>query len=343
MRPPLLLLLPLVASAAFVATISLRAEGDSAAPADSPRSSPAADAPLHADAVVAADGSGDYTSLQQAISSAPMKTGSNDPRWVIHVKPGTYRERVYVQRERGRMLIRGDDAATTIIAFDLHAGVTGPDGRPIGTFGTPTVHIDGDGMTWENITFANTAGPVGQALALRADGDRLTFRRCRFLGWQDTLLLNRGRHYFEDCYVEGHVDFIFGGATAYFSRCEIRALRDGYLTAASTPEGTLHGFVFADCRVTAAEGVKTYLGRPWRNFARTVFLRTEMSSAVRPEGWHNWKKPDAERAAFYAEFASSGPGAAPASRAPWSRQLTAEEAASFIPAQIFAQPDAWAP
>ncbi len=327
-------------SARVAASDSLSATVAAAAPSTS---APAAETPLRADAVVAADGTGDYTSLQQAISSAPMRTGANDPRWVIRVKPGAYRERVYVQRERGRILVRGDDAATTIVAFDLHAGVPGPDGKPIGTFATPTVQIDGDGMIWENLTLANTAGPVGQALALRADGDRLVFRRCRFLGWQDTILLNRGRHYFEDCYIEGHVDFIFGGATAYFSRCEIRALRDGYLTAASTPEGTPHGFVFADCRVTGAEGVKTYLGRPWRNFARTVFLRTELSAAVRPEGWHNWKKPDAERTAFYAEFASTGPGAAPASRAPWSRQLGAEDATKFTPSQVLAGTDAWNP
>ncbi len=324
----LLRLVPLLA----LACLGLRA----AAPA-SPDASP------RADAVVAADGSGDYASLQQAISSAPMRTGVNDPRWTIRVKPGVYRERVYVQRERGRMLIRGDDAATTTIAFDLHAGLTGLDGKPIGTFATPTVAIDGDGMIWENLTLANTAGPVGQALALRADGDRLVFRRCRFLGWQDTVLLNRGRHYFEDCYIEGHVDFIFGGATAFFSRCEIRALGDGYLTAASTPEGAPHGFVFADCRVTTADGVKTYLGRPWREFARTVFLRTEMPEGVRPEGWHNWKKTEAEHTAFYAEFASRGPGAKPADRAPWSRQLDPEQAAGFTPAAVLAGSDGWNP
>ncbi|MEO0056071.1 MAG: hypothetical protein RLZZ50_2018 [Verrucomicrobiota bacterium] len=295
------------------------------------------------DAVVAADGSGDYTSLQQAISTAPMRTGADSPRWFIRVKPGVYRERVYVQRERGRMLIRGDDAATTIITFDLHARMTGPDGRPLGTFATPTVTVDGDGMIWEGLTIANTAGPVGQALALRADGDRLIFRRCRFLGWQDTVLLNRGRHFFEDCHIEGHVDFIFGGATAYLSRCEIHALGDGYLTAASTPAGATHGFVFADCRVTTVDGVKTYLGRPWRNFARTVFLRTEMSAGIRPEGWHNWNKPDAERTVVYAEFGSTGPGALPKSRAPWAKRLTESEAATLTPAAVLAGADGWDP
>jgi len=297
------------------------------------------------DAIVAADGTGNYTSLQTAIDKAPMRTRATDPRWVILVKPGVYRERIYVQRERGNILVRGEDAASTTIAFNLNANLPDPDapGKTIGTFRTPTVQIDGDGMIWENLTVANTAGNVGQALALRADGDRLVFRRCRFLGWQDTILLNRGRQYFEDCYIEGHVDFIFGAATAWFSRCELHALASGYLTAASTPETSAHGFVFADGRITAADGVKTYLGRPWRPFARVVFLRTDMSAAVRPEGWHNWNKPDAEKTTFYAEFASTGPGATPAVRVPWSHQLTAAEAAAYTIPSVLGGTDHWAP
>ena len=281
------------------------------------------------DAIVALDGTGQFTSLQAAISSAPMSTDPAAPRWVILVKPGTYTERIYVQRERGQIHVMGENAATTIIAYALHANLPGPDGQAIGTFRTPTVQIDGDGMIWENVTIANTAGPVGQALALRADGDRLTFRHCRFLGWQDTLLLNRGRHYFVDCYVEGHVDFIFGGATAYFERCHLHLLGNGYITAASTPKDQPHGFVFADGKITGAPGMKTYLGRPWREFAKTVFLRTEMSDTVRPEGWHNWNKPAAEQTTFYAEQGNTGPGSRPASRVAWSKQLTTEAAARF--------------
>jgi pectinesterase len=297
------------------------------------------------DATVATDGSGDFTSIQDAIAKAPMRTSSKEPRWIIRIKPGVYRERVYVQRERGRILVRGDDAGTTIVSFDLHAKLSGPDGKPLGTFATATVQIDGDGMIWENISFANTASPVAQALALRADGDRLVFRRCRFLGWQDTILLNRGRHYFEDCYVEGHVDFIFGAATAYFSRCEIHVLRDGYITAASTPEGAPHGFVFADCRITAGpEVVKgAYLGRPWRDFAKTVFLRTEMPAAIRAEGWHNWKKPAAEATAFYAESGSTGPGANDAARVPWARKLSATQADNLTPGAVLGGADNWNP
>jgi pectinesterase len=295
------------------------------------------------DAVVALDGSGQFTSLQEAISAAPLRTDPAAPRWVIRVKPGTYRERIYVQRERGHLLIQGEDAATTLITFNLDATLRGPDEKPIGTFRTPTVQIDGDGMIWENVTIANAAGPVGQAIALRTDGDRLVFRHCAFLGWQDTMLLNRGRVYFEDCRIEGDVDFIFGGATAYFDRCRLHCRRDGYVTAASTPKGQRHGFVFADGTLTAAAGVKTYLGRPWRDFAQTVFLRTALSAAVRPEGWHNWDKSGAERTAVYAEFASTGPGANPAARVAWSRQLDADQAAPFTPSGVLAGDDGWNP
>ncbi len=297
----------------------------------------------HPDVIVTTDGSGHYQSVQEAISAAPMRAGDSDPRWVILVKPGTYRERIYVQRERGNIAVVGEDAEKTVITYDLNANLPGPDGKPIGTFRTPTVQVDGDGMVWENLTIANSAGPVGQALALRVDGDRVVFRRCRFLGWQDTILVNRGRQYFSDCYIEGHVDFIFGAATAYFERCHIHCLKDGYITAASTPEGQPHGFVFADCRITGADGVKTYLGRPWRNFARTVFLRTDMSGVVRAEGWHNWNKPEAEKTVRYAEFASTGPGGAPAARVPWARQLTEAEAAALNPEQVLAGNDHWNP
>src|SRR5215210_1612230 len=184
------------------------------------------------DAVVAADGSGDFTGIQAAIMKAPYRAQA--PAWVIRVKPGTYNERVYVQRERGYIRLVGEDPATTVLSANLHAGMTGADGQKIGTFGTPTMQIDGDGFEIENLTIENTAGPVGQALALRADGDRLVFKNFRFLGWQDTLFLNRGRSYFQGCVIEGHVDFIFGGGTAWFENCRIHCRKDGYITAAST-------------------------------------------------------------------------------------------------------------
>jgi pectinesterase len=309
-------------------------------------------ASAQADAIVAADGTGQYTSIQEAISAAPMKTDPAMPRWVIFVKAGTYRERVYVQRERGNIHVIGEDREKTVLVYNQHANLPGPDGKIIGTFRTPTLQIDGDGMIWENLTIANDAGKPGprpdgpavaQALALRADGDRLEFRGCRFLGWQDTILVNRGRHYFADCYIEGSVDFIFGAATSYFDRCHLHVVGDGYITAASTPKDTAHGLVFADGKITGAEGVKTYLGRPWREFARTIFLRTEMSAAVRPEGWHNWNKPQAEQTAFYAEFGSTGPGGIPDARVKWARRLTADDAAVLTPARVLGGVDGWNP
>jgi pectinesterase len=305
----------------------------SASPAASP----------HIDVTVATDGSGKYASVEEAIFKAPMPASLTAPPWVIFVKAGTYKERIYVQRERGNIRVIGEDAAKTVITYNLNANLRGPDGKIIGTFRTPTVQIDGDGMVWENLTIANSAGPVGQALALRLDGDRIAFKKCRLLGWQDTLLVNRGRHYFEDCYIEGHVDFIFGGATAYFNRCHIHCLGNGYITAASTPAGQAHGFVFDDCKITGADGVKTYLGRPWRIFAQTVYLRTEMSAVVQPAGWNDWNKPETHRTAFYGEFDSTGPGAAKTGRASWSHQLTVVEAAALTPAKVLAGADNWNP
>jgi pectinesterase len=248
-----------------------------------------------------------------------------------------------VQRERGNILLEGEDAGRTVITFGLHADIKGPDGKPIGTFRTATMQIDGDGFAAASLTFANSSGPVGQALALRVDGDRVAFRKCRFLGWQDTILVNRGRHVFSDCHIEGHVDFIFGAATAFFDHCDLLCLRDGYITAASTPSGAAFGMVFSDCRITGAGGVKTYLGRPWRNYAQVVFLRTEMSAVVRPEGWHNWNKPEAEKTAVFAEFASTGSGADLKTRVSWARRLTATEASALTMERIVGGTDGWNP
>ena len=213
--------------------------------------------------VVAADGSGQFETVQEAIMAVPAGSPTNPV--IIHIKPGVYKELIYVQREKRFFHLVGEDPEKTVLTQGLYANVTGPDGKAIGTFRTPTTMIDADDFTAENITFENRAGPVGQALAIRIDGDRSVFRNCRFLGWQDTILANRGRHYFEECYIAGHVDFIFGGATAFFEKCHIHCLRDGYITAASTPENQPFGFVFSNCRITGeTNSVKTYLGRPWR-------------------------------------------------------------------------------
>lgn len=297
--------------------------------------------PEEPDAVVAADGSGDFTTIQAAIYAAPFRPSG--PPWVIQVKPGTYDERVYVQRERGYLRLVGEDAATTILTGKLHANMPGPDGEPIGTFRTPTLQIDGDGFEIENLTIENRAGPVGQALALRTDGDKLIFRNCRFLGWQDTLFLNRGRVCFEDCLIEGHVDFIFGGATAWFENCHVHCRRDGYITAASTPPAQPFGFVFHHCRITGEEGTQVYLGRPWRPHAMTVFLSTEMSEVVRPQGWHNWGDTSREATVRYGEFQSTGPGADADQRVQWAMPIDAKEAARLSKLNVLRGDDDWRP
>jgi pectinesterase len=274
---------------------------------------------------VAADGSAPFQSVQAAVMSVP--SGSRENPVVIHIAPGIYKELIYVQREKSFFKLIGENPTNTILTFDLYAGLTNFDGKPIGTFRTPSTTIDADDFTAENLTFENSAGNVGQALAIRVDGDRATFRNCRFLGWQDTVFLNRGRQYFENCHIAGHVDFIFGAATAWFEKCRINCLTNGYITAASTPEDVPFGFVFSNCKITGENpDVKTFLGRPWRIYASTIYLNCEMSAAIRPEGWNDWKKPEAHTTARYAEFNSTGAGASPTNRIGWAKQLTKSEA-----------------
>jgi len=290
---------------------------------------------------VAPDGSAPFKSVEDAIMSVP--SGSRENPVVIHIAPGTYRELIYVQREKCFFRLVGENATNTVLSFNLYAGMTNAEGKAIGTFKTPSTTIDADDFSAENLTFENSAGPVGQALAIRVDGDRASFRHCRFLGWQDTILLNRGRQYFDDCYICGHVDFIFGAATAWFEKCHIHALRDGFLTAASTPEDAPFGFVFSHCQLDGEPGVKTYLGRPWRIHASTTYLNCELSEIVRPEGWNDWKKPEAHTTARYAEFNSTGPGANPSGRPDWTKQLTAAEAKKITVEKVLGGTDGWNP
>jgi pectinesterase len=291
--------------------------------------------------IVAADGSGQFTSVQAAIMSVPE--GRAESPVVIRIKPGTYTEQLYLQREKRFFRLIGEDPATTILTYNLHANMPGADGKPIGTFRTPSTHVEADDFAAENLTFENSAGAVGQALALRVDGDRAVFRNCHFLGWQDTILVNRGRQLFADCTIKGHVDFIFGGATTFFERCAIHCLGKGYITAASTPHNQKFGFVFRDCKITGDASVTTYLGRPWRGYGAVAFINTEMSNVVRPEGWHNWDQPEREYTSRYCEFGSSGEGARPTKRVRWAKELTEASAAIFTVENVLAGHDGWNP
>jgi pectinesterase len=292
--------------------------------------------------VVAADGTGQFKSIQDAINAAPQTRAAASP-WTIRIRPGTYHELIYVQREKNFVRLLGDDPSSTTITFNRYAAMLSADGGALGTFHTPTVWIDADDFSVSNLTIANSSIRMGQALALRVDGDRVSFRNCRFLGWQDTILANRGRHYFKACTICGAVDFIFGGATAFFDHCDIFCTGTGYITAASTPQGQAYGFVFSGCRIAGDAGAETYLGRPWRSYANVIFLNTEMTKVVRPIGWHNWNQPEREKTARFAEFGSSGEGANLSARAPWARALTSSEAKAISAQRVLGGPDGWNP
>lgn len=274
----------------------------------------------HYDFVVAKDGSGDFFTIQEAINAIPdfRKNG----RTTILVRKGVYREKLIVPESKINVSLIGQDGA--IVSGDDFASKKNRFGENMSTSGSASCYIYAPDFHCENITFENTAGRVGQAVACFVSADRAVFRRCRFLGNQDTLY-TYGKTcslYYEDCYIEGTVDFIFGWSTAVFNRCVIHSKGDGYVTAPSTDKGRKHGYVFIDCRLTAEPGVdKVYLSRPWRPYAQAVFIRCELGRHILPEGWHNWNKKDAEKTVFYAEYESRGEGANPKARAKFSSQL----------------------
>ncbi len=285
------------------------------------------------DYVVAKDGSGDYASIQAAIDGAKSFPPE---RITIFVKNGVYREKVTVHAWNPRITLIGESKEKTIITHDDHFDKI--DRGRNSTFFTYTLMVQGNDFRARNLTVKNSAGPVGQALALRVEGDRVVFENCRFLGHQDTIYVagEGHRQYFKDCYIEGTTDFIFGQATAVFEDCRIHSTDDSYITAASTPESEPFGLVFLDCRLTAAPEVEqVYLGRPWRKHARTVFIRTEMGAHIRSEGWDNWAKPEAKKTTFYAEYANTGPGADRSGRVDWSHELTEAEAERYTKMNIF--------
>ena len=289
-------------------------------------------------AVVAADGSGDFASVQRAVDHVLDRGPSTVTRVILEIRAGVYRERVKIPRDRPNLTLRGADAASTLIAASMSAGQAG------GTFFSPIVEIDGDGFAAENISFENTFGTGSQAVALSIHSDRAVFSRCRFLGWQDTLYAASGRQYYRDCRIEGHVDFIFGNAAAVFDHCEVHSRASGYVAAQSrTRPDELTGFVFRDCRLTGAPDAQVFLARPWRSCSRVVFVDCWMGRQIRAEGWNNWGNPANEETAWFGEFGCVGPGATPEKRAHWARTITPAEAASFQPVVFLRGTDDWHP
>lgn len=285
--------------------------------------------------VVAKDGTGHFRTIQEAINAVP---DFRNVITIIFIKNGVYKEKLNLSASKRMVKMIGEDVNQTVVTYDDYAQKKNRFGEEMGTSGSSGFYIYGDGFTAENITFENTAGPVGQAVALWIAGDKARFLNCKILGFQDTLYTygKGSRQYFYKCYISGTVDFIFGAATAVFEECEIFCKKAGYITAASTPDTSKFGYVFKNCKIGGSAPVgSVYLGRPWRPAAKTVFLNCELAAVIRPEGWHNWGKESNEKTAFYAEYGNTGIGAKHSKRVKWAKQLTDEEAQSYTVTEIF--------
>lgn len=246
----------------------------------------------------------------------------------IRIPAGIWRGVVDVPPGAPALRFVGAGATRTRIVHDHYASRIDPrTGEGFGTYGSATMFVRADDFHAQDLTIANDAGPLGQAVALVVDGTRAAFERVHLLGHQDTLYLRKAGTlaWFRDCRIEGTVDYVFGAATALFERCALHSLGDGYVTAASTPAGQAHGFVFRDCVLTAAPGVsRVYLGRPWRPHGATRFERCRFEAPVPAEGWHDWGKPENQATARFAEHGNTGPGSALGGRVPWLRDTAAE-------------------
>lgn len=294
----------------------------------------------HYDLVVAQDGSGDFFTVQEAINAVPdMRKGSRTTIWI---RKGIYKEKVVVPESKVALSLIGEEG--TVITYDDYASKPNRFGENTGTSGSASCYIYAPDFYAENITFENSAGPVGQAVACFVSADRAYFKHCRFLGFQDTLYTYaKGvRQYYEECYIEGTVDFIFGWSAAVFNRCHIHSKGNGYVTAPSTDQGQRFGYLFYDCWLTADEGVdRVYLSRPWRPYVQAVYVRCELGRHIVPEGWNNWGKKENEKSAFYAEYQSRGAGANPQKRVSFSRQLKSLE--GYEMESLLAGKDGWNP
>lgn len=302
---------------------------------------------------VAQDGSGDFKTIQEAVNNVRDLGKVQVP---IYIKKGVYHEKLIIPSWKTHISLIGEDKYNTIITNDDFSGKAVPGGNDafgrdkFSTYTSYTVLVAGAGCNLENLTIANTAGRVGQAVALHVEGDRTVVKNCKLLGNQDTLYTATAssRQLYQDCYIEGTTDFIFGEATVVFQRCIIKSLVNSYITAAATTDLQPYGYILMDCKLIAGAGVdKEYLGRPWRSYAKTVYIRTEMGAHIIPAGWDPWKGdamfPDKEKTAYYAEYQSTGPGANPKARVAWSHQLTNKEVKHYTVKNILGGKDNWDP
>ena len=298
--------------------------------------------------IVAKDGSGDFEKIQEAVNSV-RDLGPGEV--LIRIMNGIYKEKLVIPSWKRQLRLVGEDRENTVITNEDYSGRTDIlTNETLNTFTSYTVLVRGNDIKIENLTIENTWCDNGQAVALHVEGDRFIIKDSRILGCQDTIYAatENSRQLYFNCYIEGTTDFIFGQATAVFQNCTIKSLANSYITAAATPANREFGFVFFNSNLIAADNVdKVYLGRPWRPFAKTVFINTEMGDHIVAEGWDPWKGdamfPNKEETTFYAEFKSSGEGAAPGNRVSWSHQLTLEEAKKYSVENILSGSDHWEP
>lgn len=287
---------------------------------------------------VARDGSGQFYNVQQAFNvvTAPV---------TIFVKQGVYKEKLVLDSTKPYVTLIGENKFNTILTYNDHTGKVSPSGDTISTRTSQSFLMRADHFTAENISFENNAGMnAGQAVAIQVHGDKAIFRNCRFLGFQDVLytINPASRQYYEECYIEGSTDFIFGASTAWFGKCQVHSKRNSHVTAASTPQEHTYGYVFNECILTADTGMNNVtLGRPWRPYSSVTYINCYIDRHIIPAGWNNWRNEANEKTARYAEYNSFGPGANPAARAKWSKQLTTEEKNHITIKNVFGdwQPD----
>ncbi|MBN8672573.1 MAG: alpha/beta hydrolase fold domain-containing protein [Chitinophagales bacterium] len=290
---------------------------------------------------VAKDGSGDFSSVQAALNAVPL---NNKKSFTILIKNGVYKEKLRLDSSKNFVTLIGEDKFNTILTYDDHTGKLSVRGDTINTRTSWSFLLKADNFTASNITFQNNAGfTAGQAVAMEADGDKIIFRNCRFIGNQDVLFTNsdKSRQYYEHCYIEGTTDFIFGSATVWFEQCHIHSKKNSHITAASTPADKQFGYIFNDCVLTGDTSLHSVsLGRPWRPYASVLYMRCFIGEHIRPEGWSNWNNTENYKTTRYAEYRNYGASAEPYKRVNWARQLTDEEARHITPVNILGK---WVP
>lgn len=287
--------------------------------------------------VVAKDGSGNFTTVKEALNAVPLNYLGNT---TIFVKKGTYYEKDTIVTGKSHLLIQGEDKDSTIITYDDYSGLV-VGGVTIGTSTSQSVWVRASDVTFKDITIQNTS-TAAQAVAINIQADRVAFIHCNLLGYQDTYYTwNSGRVYNKNCLIAGTVDFIFGSGTALFDSCEIRERRNtGTLTAAATNANLAFGYVFKDCKITNdsigydGNAITTfYFGRPWQNFPQTVFINCYEPSTINSDGWLSWNVTPT----VYAEYNCSGPGYNPTARKNNGTILTSEQAALYTTSNILSR------